>query len=60
MAVPIQSKINTARREVAFCMRRYPLLVEQGKMTPAQADKEIRAMQAIVATLEALRQEKVA
>ncbi len=56
--IPLQDQINCARREALARYRRYKRLIEAGKMTPVQADKEVRTMQAIVSTLESLRGEK--
>ncbi len=58
MSVPLQAQIACARREVQHRMKKFPRLVEAGKMTAQQAQNEIRAMQAIVSTLEALREKK--
>ncbi len=56
--IPLQDQINCARREVHHRMKKFPRLVEARKMTAQQAQNEIRAMQAIVSTLEALREKK--
>ena len=56
--IPLQDQINCARREAHARYRRYKRLIEAGKMTPVQADKEVRTMHAIVSTLEALREKK--
>ena len=58
MTVSLQIQINTVRREVQHRMKKFPRLVEAGKMTAQQAQNEIRAMQAIVSTLESLREKK--
>lgn len=56
MSITLQSQIACARLEVKHRMKKFPRLVEAGKMTAQQAQNEIRAMQAIVSTLESLRE----
>ena len=58
MSVSIHTQLACARREVHHRMKKFPRLVEAGKMTAQQAQNEIRAMQAIVSTLESLREKK--
>lgn len=54
MAVTLRQQIACAERELKMRIRVYPRWVEAGKMKQADADAEIAAMQAIVATLRTL------
>lgn len=48
----LRDQLDCARRELAMRRNVYPKWVSSGKMTPAKADHELRAMEAIAATLE--------
>lgn len=50
-AVSIARQIAAVDREVAMRRRVYPRRVADGKMTQAQADTELQAMQAVADTL---------
>lgn len=52
--VPMQHQRECAERELKMRRRAYPRWVEQGRMTQLQADREIRAMEAVVETLRGL------
>lgn len=52
--VPLAEQIAAAKREAAMRRRAYPRWVSRGRMTQEKADSEIAAMDAIVATLEAV------
>jgi len=54
--VPLIDQIECASREVKFRIRVYARRVLDGKMTQAQSDRELAAMQAIVETLKDLQQ----
>lgn len=58
MTVSLQIQINTVRREVQHRMKKFPRLVEAGKMTGQEAALGIKAMQAVQSTLESLRKKK--
>lgn len=53
--VSIEAQIECVERELAMRNRVYPRLVDAGKMSQRQADKEIEAMQAVVETLKACK-----
>lgn len=50
----IADQIAAARRELGMRRGVYPRRVADGKMKQAKADHEIAAMEAIIATLEAV------
>jgi hypothetical protein len=54
MTVTIADQLKAARRELALRQRVYPRRVEGGRMSRDEADREIAAMSAIVATLQTL------
>lgn len=49
--VSLQDQLECAKRELAMRRRVYPKFVDSGRMTPRSAEREIRAMSAIVDTL---------
>jgi hypothetical protein len=51
----IEQQIEAVRREIALREKTYPILVEGGSLTHAEAAREIRSMRAVLATLESLR-----
>lgn len=53
--VPLTEQIVCVRRELGFRGRVYPRQVARGRMSQADADHELRAMQAVLTTLESLR-----
>lgn len=56
MSTPdLEAQIACVEREVKMRHRVYPRWVEAGRMTQAKADAEIRTMEAVHATLVALR-----
>jgi hypothetical protein len=55
MSVTLEQQIACARRELSIRERVYPNWVEVGRMTPESMGRELRAMRAIVETLEGLR-----
>jgi hypothetical protein len=57
MAVSLQSQVECAKRELAMRRRVYPRFIENGSMTGQKANQELAAMEAIVATLQRLRDE---
>lgn len=48
MSVTPKEKLACAARELALRRRAYPRFIEVGKMTPHEAQHEIRVMEAIV------------
>ena len=50
--VPLTDMIACAKRELLMRKRVYPRRVEAGRMTQAEADKELAVMAAILARLE--------
>lgn len=52
--VTVAEQIAAVEREIAMRGRVYPRWVAAGKMTQAKADAEIRAMRAVLATLQGL------
>lgn len=49
MAITIEDKRRCLQRELALRRRVYPGWVERGRITRAQADREIAVMEAILA-----------
>lgn len=57
MAEPtIEDQMLCVSRELKMRRRGFPRWVEVGRMTQAQADREIETMEAVLRTLEKLRQ----
>lgn len=54
MPVSITDQIRCVERELGFRRRVYARRVDAQSMTQAQADKEIGAMEAVLATLRAV------
>ncbi len=54
MSVPLPVQIACVERELRFRRRVYPRWVGEGRMTQAEADHEIAAMEAVLANLKAL------
>ncbi len=54
LPVPLRDQLACAEREVRMRERVYPRRVAAKAMTQAQADRELRAMAAIVGTLRTL------
>ena len=52
--VPLTDQIKCAKRELALRRSAYPKWVQSGRMKRETADSEIAAMEAILASLEAL------
>lgn len=52
--ITIDQQIDCVRREINMRHRVYPRWVEIGRITQAHADHQIAAMEAVLATLEAL------
>lgn len=53
--ISIEDQIACVRREIAMRQRVYPRRVGAMKMTQANADREMKAMIAILATLQRVR-----
>lgn len=53
--VPIADQIAAVERELEMRRRVYPRWVANGKMKQGTADEEIRRMEAVLATLEGVR-----
>lgn len=51
--ISLADQVACVRREIAMRKRVYPRWVEQSRMRQAQADAEILAMEAVLATVEA-------
>jgi hypothetical protein len=47
----LPAQIACVKREIAMRLRVYPKFILSGKMKPADADREIATMQAVLATL---------
>ena len=58
--ITLDGQIAAAKREAAMRRAVYARRVEDRKMSMDQACREIAAMEAILATLEALRKERAA
>lgn len=54
-SVGLERQIASVKREIAMRMGSYPKWVAQGRMKQAAADMEIRAMQAVLATLHDMK-----
>lgn len=54
LLIPIDVQIACVRRELRQRKSVYPRLVQQGRMPEAKAARELRAMQAVLATLMAV------
>lgn len=54
-AVPLSDQIASVEREIAMRERVYPRFVADGKMPAAKADRELRAMRAVLDTLHGVR-----
>lgn len=54
--VSIDRQIACVEREVAMRRRVYVRFIESGKMTKAQAEEEIAAMTAVLATVNAAKE----
>jgi hypothetical protein len=53
--VSLADQIASVQREIAMRERVYPKWVSAGRMKQVAADRELAAMRAVLATLEALR-----
>lgn len=53
--VTIERQIACVRREIGLRRRVYPRWCAAGRITPETAQAEVEAMQAVLATLERLR-----
>lgn len=53
--VTLARMIQAAEREVAMRVKAYPHMTAKGRMTKAEADEEIHAMQAIVEVLRTMQ-----
>ena len=51
----IDAQLACVKREIGFRKRVYPRQISQGKITRADADREIATMQAVLGSLETLR-----
>ena len=56
MTVPLEEQIACVIREIGLREKLYPRWVLAGKMTQARSDREISAMRAVLASLQALQQ----
>lgn len=54
MSVPLTEQIACVKREIGLRERVYPRWVSSERMTQAKADTELRAMKAVLHTLEQL------
>lgn len=52
--ISIEQQIACVRREIGYRERVYARRISDGKMTQKLADRELAAMRAVLATLEAL------
>lgn len=53
--IPLEDQIACVEREIRMRERVYPRRVADGKMQQHTADRELLAMQAVLATLQGLR-----
>lgn len=53
LPVPLGEQIAEVRRELTLRRRNYPHWVQSGRLKQATADRQIRVMEAVLATLEA-------
>jgi uncharacterized Zn finger protein (UPF0148 family) len=53
--VTLERQVAEVRRELGMRRRKYPEWVAAARMTQAQADERLQAMEAVLATLEDLR-----
>ena len=58
MTVSIDEQVKCVEREIGMRVRVYPAWVQNGRMTQAKADHELKAMRAVLATLEAIQKER--
>lgn len=58
-SVSIEAQIECAQRELSMRAGVYPRLVQNGKISQRQADKELQAMEAIVETLRQVKQQRI-
>lgn len=56
MMATLERQVQCVKREIGQRQRVYPRLVQAGKMPQAQADEELEAMRAVLATLQGLQQ----
>jgi hypothetical protein len=59
MTVTNEAKLACVERELSYRRRVYVRLVERGKMTKAQSERELELMRAIVADYRALVQSEL-
>lgn len=52
--ITLDDQLRAVNREIAMCRAVYPKRIAEGKMKPEQADHEIEAMQAVLASLQAM------
>jgi len=57
MSVTIEQQLACVRREIAMRERVYPRWVEQGKMKPESAKRELDSMRAVLETLQGIGQD---
>lgn len=57
-AVPLYDQITCVLRELDMRRRVYPHWIAQGKMKQTRADEEIRRMEAVLATLRQIEEER--
>lgn len=53
-SIPLQEQLAEVGREIAMRHSVYPRRVRDGKMTQAQADRQIAIMKSVYATIEEL------
>lgn len=58
LLVPLAAQIACVERELGMRRSVYPRRVADGKMRQAQADQEVRAMEAVLETLQGLAAER--
>lgn len=51
----LDEQIQCVRREIELREKVYDRLIRQGRMTPEKADREIESMEAVLGTLEQVR-----
>lgn len=56
--VPLDRQIAEVRRELAMRRRAYPRFVANGTITPQQAEQQMVALAAALATLEGLQAQR--
>jgi hypothetical protein len=60
MSIDINMQIACVRREIGMRKKVYPRWIQSGRMTPEESERQILTMEAVLATLERVRDEQMA